>query len=122
MAILVTVRVSDHKNASCSSSGVGQRRRAAGEQPFDGRLAGLGVGSAVIDGLDPGGEQPVELGQVGDAAGFDLDEELDAHGGEESFDLAAALWAPRSAVHEADAQGGHARSSWEDTNAEPLST
>jgi hypothetical protein len=58
------------------------------------------VHPAVVDLLDPGGEQRVELVQVGDrvparvALGVpgDLDEELLADGPEVAFDLAAALW------------------------------
>jgi hypothetical protein len=61
------------------------------------------VGAAVIDGLDPGGEQPVQLVKIGDlvpalicavAGGGlagDLDEELLTDGPEEAFDLASAL-------------------------------
>jgi hypothetical protein len=51
----------------------------------------------VIDGLDPGGEQPVHLRQVADlASGFavtggDLDDELAVDGAEEPLDLPAAL-------------------------------
>ena len=70
VAILVTVRVSDHKNASCSCSGSGSAGGAAGEQPLDRGLAGLGVHPAVVDGLDPGGEQPVQLGEVSRRAGW----------------------------------------------------
>src|SRR6266508_6770833 len=85
----------------------GQPGWRPGQQPFEGRLAGLAVGPAVIDGLDPGGEQPVEFGQIGGASGFDLDEELDAYGGEEPFDFAAPLGSSGSAVDQADTQGGH---------------
>jgi len=49
----------------------------------------------VVVGLHPGDQQPVQLGQVGDAAGFvagELDQELLADGAEEPLDLAAALW------------------------------
>jgi hypothetical protein len=57
------------------------------------------VHAAVVDGLDPGGEQRVELAQVGDRVparivgiAGDLDQELLADGPEVAFDLAAALW------------------------------
>ena len=83
-----------------------QRRRAGGEQPVDRRLAGLGVAAAVIDGLDPGAEQPVESGQIGRRSGFDLDEELDAHRLEDSFDLPPALRPTWATVHEAHAEAG----------------
>ena len=66
----------------------------------------------MVDGLDPGGEQPVELAQVGDrvparvALGVpgDLDEELLADGPEEPFDLPAALRAARGGVDQPDAE------------------
>ena len=61
----------------------------------------------VVDGLDPGGEQPVEPGQVGDLGqpvGGELDEELIAHGPEEPFDLPTALRAARGGVHQLDPQ------------------
>ena len=51
----------------------GQHRGAAGEQPLDRCLARFGVGPAVIDGLDPGAEEPVELGQVSRGPGLYLD-------------------------------------------------
>jgi hypothetical protein len=57
------------------------------------------VHAAVIDGLDPGGEQPVELAQIGDrmparigGIAGDLDEELLANGPKTAFDLPASLW------------------------------
>jgi hypothetical protein len=71
------------------------------------------VDLAVVDGLDPRGEQPVELAQVGDpmAAGIvgvagDLDQELFAHGPEVAFDLPAAL---RAAWHGVDQPNPEAR-------------
>ena len=44
----------------------GQRERAAGVPARERRVPGLGVDAAVVDGLDPGGEQPVQLVQIGD--------------------------------------------------------
>jgi hypothetical protein len=79
---------------------VGRRRnreRAPGQPPGERRLPGLGVHPAVVDGLDPGGEQPVQLRQIGDpAAGCpvgcgDLHYELVVDIAEEAFDLPAAL-------------------------------
>jgi hypothetical protein len=55
------------------------------------------VSAVVIDTLDPCGEQPVHLGQVGHppsglaVAGGDLDGELTVHGAEQPLDLPAAL-------------------------------
>ena len=60
----------------------GQHRWAGCEPTLQRRLPGLAVRAAVVDLLDPGGEQAVQLGQAGDrAAGAlgtvdDLDEEL----------------------------------------------
>jgi len=68
----------------------------AGDEPLERCRVGLGVDPAVVGGFDPGGEQPVHLDEVVDAAGFDLDEELVAHGAEETFDLAPALGPSRS--------------------------
>ncbi len=87
VAVLVTVRTSDHKNASCSAAGLGSAGGAAGEQPLDGAWPGLGMGPAVIDGLDPGAEQPVELGQVRRGPGLDLDQELGPHRLEEALSI-----------------------------------
>ena len=80
----------------------------------------------MVDLLDPGGEQPVQLAQVSDpvpsaclvcgavAAGgagvgglsSDFDEELLADGAEEPFDLTTALRAPRCGVDQPDPQLG----------------
>ena len=63
----------------------------------------------MVDRLDPCGEQPIQLGQVGDlgeAVLGELDQELVAHGAEKPFDLAAALGAPGCGVHQLDAQAG----------------
>ncbi len=81
-----------------------EREGAARLEALEGSGAGLGVGPAVVDGLDPGGEEPVELDEGGDTAGSDLDEELVAHGAEEAFDLASALRAAWGGVGEADAE------------------
>jgi hypothetical protein len=46
----------------------------------------------VVDGLGPGGEQPVQLGQAGDVLPLaDLDQELLADHAEEPLDLPPAL-------------------------------
>ena len=72
----------------------------------------------MVDRLDPGGEQPVQLDQVGHPVpawlaaatavvgglAGDLDEELLAHGPEEPLDFAPALRASRSGVDQLDAQ------------------
>lgn len=60
----------------------------------------------MVDGFDPRGEQPVERRHIGGRSGFDLDEELDAHRLENSFDLAAALRSSGFGVHEAHAEAG----------------
>jgi hypothetical protein len=50
------------------------------------------MGPPVIDTFDPGGEQPVQRGQVRDAGAVaDLDQELLADGAEEPLDLPPAL-------------------------------
>jgi hypothetical protein len=59
----------------------------------------------VVDGLDPGGEQGVQVGHVLQlAAGADLDEELLAHGPEEPFDLPPAGGLPGPGMDQADAE------------------
>ena len=129
VAVLVTVRCSDQRNASRSAAGVGSGGGPAASHRCQRRLPGLGVHPAVVDGLDPGGEQRVQLGQVGDrAAGAvagvgDLDQELLADGAEEPFDLPAALRAgPGVEWMSLIPSMAQARSSHESTNAEPLST
>ena len=81
-------------------------------------MLGLGVDGAVIDGLDPGGEQLVEPGHVVDVGVGDLDEELVAHGAEDPLDLARGPragpgreWISRMPEAGAGAQqlGGHER-------------
>ena len=57
--------------------GGGGAGASGGEQPVQRGLTGLGVVPAVVDGLDPGPEQPVELGQVADRSGDALAAELD---------------------------------------------
>ena len=74
----------------------GGRRRgwAGGQEPFQRFVAGLAVDPLVVDGLDPGGEQLVQPGQVAHgcrrAGRGELDEELLAHGPEQTLDLAPA--------------------------------
>ena len=92
MAVLVTVRHSDHKNASCSCVGVaGVIRVSASCEAVQRSLPGLGVHPAVVDGLHPRGEQPVQLDQVGHLVGGevggDLDKELLAHRPEDTFSI-----------------------------------
>jgi hypothetical protein len=54
---------------------------------LDGGLSGLGVLASAVDGLDPGGEQRVQVGHVVQlAARADLDEELLANGPEDPFE------------------------------------
>jgi hypothetical protein len=61
------------------------------------------VGAVVVDALDPGAEQAVQLGQVGcAAAGLQLDQELRADGAEDPLDLAAALGLAGLGVGQAD--------------------
>jgi hypothetical protein len=61
----------------------------------------------VVDGLHPGGEQRVQLHQVVQfPAGADLDQELLAHGAEESFDLAPAGGLAWFGVDQLDTQAG----------------
>jgi len=79
--------------------------------------------ATVVDGLDPGGEQVVQLHQVVElAAGADLDQKLLPNGAEYPLDLAATFrlsgreWISRIP---SDAQ---ARSSCLLRNADPLST
>ena len=100
--VLETVRYSDQRNASARSAGGGDRERGAGHPAGQRGHAGLGVDAPVVDVLDPGGEQPVHLGQVVDlppglaVAGGDLDDELAVDGAEEAFDLAPALGPARA--------------------------
>jgi hypothetical protein len=61
--------------------------------------------AAVVDGIDPGCEQAVQLGHVVElAAGADLDQELVTDGAEEPLDLPAALRMPRTGVDQPDLQ------------------
>ena len=103
----MTVRHSDQRNASRSCAGVAGVI-SVGELPTVERgLPGLGVHPAVVDGLCPGGEQGVELDQVVEfAAGADLDQELLAHGAEESLDLASSGRLAWPGVHQPDAETG----------------
>jgi hypothetical protein len=70
------------------------------------------MGPAVVAGLDPGGEQPVEFLEGGQLVVGDLDQELGADGRGEPFDLPPSL-RPSTA---------QMRWSWWDTNGLPLST
>jgi hypothetical protein len=111
VAVLVTVRRCDHKNTSCSCAGGGWRRRGAvgeaGQEPLGRPVSGLAVLAPVVDGLDPCGEQLVELRQIrGDTPVAELDEELLAEGAEEPFDLDAAGGLPGLGVRQRDAQAG----------------
>jgi hypothetical protein len=82
-----------------------QVRWRAGQEPRHRGLPGLGVDPVVVDPLDPGAEQAVELVQVlGAAAGVQLDQELLADGAEGPLDLAAALWLAGTRVDQADAE------------------
>jgi hypothetical protein len=77
----------------------------------------------VVDGLDPAGEQLVEPNQVldrGEGPRGGADEEPFPDGPEELLDLAPAGGLAGFAVGEGDPQG-KARSSCEETIAEPLS-
>ena len=78
-------------------------------------LPGLGVDLVVVDGLDPCGEQRVQLqqrggvgqaafGQVGGGGVGDLDEELLTHRAEKPLDLPLALGPVRGRVDQADAE------------------
>nr|WP_255358483.1 MULTISPECIES: hypothetical protein [unclassified Pseudonocardia] len=61
--------------------------------------------------LDPGGEQAVELGQIGDLGGpigSDLDEELLPDGAEEALDFSPALGSARGGMDQLDAEAGTA--------------
>jgi hypothetical protein len=104
--------------------GGGQPRRGvAGGEARKRRLAGLAVDAVVVVALDPGGEQPVALGEVAcAAAGVQLDQELLTDGAEEPFDLAAPLRLTRPGVDRRTPRTAQARSSWWEQNAEPLST
>ena len=81
-------------------------RHATGQQPVDGCLTGLCMDPSVIDSLDPGSEEPVELGQVIRRVGLDLDQELHAHRLEGPLELSPALGPPRFGVHEAHPETG----------------
>ena len=101
----------------------GRHRRRVDHRPaLRRRLPGLGMLAAVIDRLDPRGEQRVQVGHVVEfAARADLDEELVAHGAEESFDLppTGRLAGPR--VDQPDAEHAQARCSCLSIMALPLS-
>src|SRR6266702_4259346 len=66
--------------------------RGASQPPVHRRLPGLAVRPDMVDGLIPGGEQPVQPRQVLEAGPVaDLDEELPPDYTEKTFDLAPAL-------------------------------
>ena len=132
------MRYSDHRNASVRSSAVGIAGvRPSRSQPASQRASGFcpvsvwvrrwySVSTQAVNSrlssnnavavVDPGGGE-VLAGGVGD-----LDEELFAHGAEESFDLAAALGRPGAECTSRIPSFAHARNSHASTNAEPLST
>jgi len=60
----------------------------------------------VVDRLDPGGEQAVELGEVRDLALCELDQELAADRPEKPFDLALRGRRARRGVNQLHAQNG----------------
>ena len=98
---------------------VGGRHRRGPAQPapaglpaFPRGLAGLSVGAPVVLGLDPRGEQPIQLQQSGpviDAGGGeflgggvdDFDAELITHGAKQPLDLAPSLRAVRGGMDQA---------------------
>ena len=86
--------------------GGGVAGQASGAEPLEWGLFGLGVDSAVIDRLHPGGEELVEAGDVVDLGVGDLDEELVAHGAEHPLDLAPPLRAARTGMDHADPEAG----------------
>jgi hypothetical protein len=64
------------------------------------------VDALVVDLLDPGAEQRVDLIQVGDVALGELDQELGPHGAEEALDLAPSGRLARVGVHQLDPEDG----------------
>jgi len=78
--------------------------------------------AAVVDALDPGLEQSVELGQILAAlgAGLQFDQELLAHGAKRALDLASAGWPGRLWIRRIPSTA-QARSSCLEANALPLS-
>jgi len=81
-----------------------QLGRPWGHEALERRGAGLGVLSSVVDGLHPGTEEAVELGEVGHAAGFELDDEATSCSLEESFYLPFRGRRVGPGVDQADAQ------------------
>ncbi|MGV9567578.1 hypothetical protein [Streptomyces sp. NPDC003480] len=90
--------------------GPGDGDGSSGHPPLERFLLGLAVDAAVVDVLDPGGEEAVHLREVlGLAAdlvlvGGDLDGELPVHGAEQPLDLPASFRASRGGVHQIDAE------------------
>jgi hypothetical protein len=114
-------------------AGRGVAGRRAGAVTLQRRLAGLGMDRPVVDGLDPRGEQGVELieaagvvpalfgGTTGSGAGpCDLDEELVPDSPEKSFDLAASLGPARAECTSLMPSDAHERSRAASTKALPL--
>ncbi len=52
------------------------------------KMLGVERAPAVIDDLDPGAEERVQLGETGHATSLDLDDELGSHGAKKALDLA----------------------------------
>jgi hypothetical protein len=119
VSVLVTVRSWLHRNAFLSSAGV-VMAGAGGVEPGERRLPGLGVGAAVVDNLEPGGEQAIELGEL-DAV-VDLDRELIANRPENLSILPFVVAARGHAWISFAPSTSYARSNCEDTNAGPRST
>jgi len=107
------------RSSSASSSRSAACDGGGGQEPRQRRLLRLGVDAPVVDLLDPGGEQAVELGQAPDAAANAgpslaqitcclayLDQELVADGFEEPLDLASTGWSSRLTVGEPDPEHG----------------
>src|SRR5215472_14321813 len=80
---------------------------AAGQPALQRSLPSLAVWAAVVDALQPGSEQFVQLLQVlGATAGLELDQELRTHCPEEALDLATAGGVAGAGVNDADAERG----------------
>ena len=91
-----------------SASGAGSATGPAADQRCQRGLPGFGMHRAVVDGFDPGREEPIQLGQIGDVVAADdvglagdLDQELLTHGPEESLDFASAFGPAWCGMHQA---------------------